>query len=656
LKLLNIYNTAVMLVFIVLVLTTRLAFAHGDVKLDNDVCVIHLGPFNARLTGYQGDNYQTTRFCEDMPQAGGASFTIEELNNAFTDMEVEMFVFKGKQNLTDKTKYSDINNNSDIKPRIISHVKPVYQTSPFSVSVTLKKGNYVGLVRMRNPHNAQMYVAEFPFSVAMKRKRPTPTLDKIKVEAFCPASADKSWRKQQSIEGVNITASQLCLPDNPYEVAAFVKGTNNVSHATLMKTLLSPDSVIKGKDLDNDGDPDEIHIRLEVVELNGKSPDEKMPVTTYDIAPGINPGFWAFAPKSRGMATKNFKSSEANSILRMPSPSLRVEQGDRVKITLENTHYMPHTIHLHGVDHPFVKANGEGNDGVPQTSEPMVMPGESRTYEIQPRQPGTNAYHCHVQPGTHVLMGLIGMFIVEENRPNNTLQTINVGAGHVRRPSVAVLEKYQREYDLHYIDADNNLHNIVKTYNNPAIVAQEMNRRYSLTSKASGPDLFMLNGKSFPYTLRESLVVVKPDENIKLRVINAGQHAISLHTHGHKPTVTHYDGVKLNPTAEITRDVFFISSAQRNDLKLETTNDGLHSYGEGIWLFHDHNELGITTNGMMPGGGVSAIVYESWLTPEGKPKAQGVDLRPYFTRQYYRGELPVWGLSNKQGQLKQQTK
>jgi len=119
-----------------------------------------------------------------------------------------------------------------------------------------------------------------------------------------------------------------------------------------------------------------------------------------------------------------------------------------------------------------------------------------------------------------------------------------------------VLEQYQREYDLHYIDVDNNLHDIVKTYNNPAIISQEMNRRYSLTSKAGAPDLFMLNGKSFPYTLLESLVVARPDEKIKLRIINAGQHGISLHTHGHKPKVTHYDGVKLNTGEEITRDVF----------------------------------------------------------------------------------------------------
>lgn len=48
-----------------------------------------------------------------------------------------------------------------------------------------------------------------------------------------------------------------------------------------MKTGLSPDAIIKSDDIDGDGDPDRITIRLEIMELNGKSPD----------FPGIIPTF-----------------------------------------------------------------------------------------------------------------------------------------------------------------------------------------------------------------------------------------------------------------------------------------------------------------------------------------------------------------------------
>jgi len=458
-------------------------------------------------------------------------------------------------------------------------------------------------------------------------------------EAPCPEDL-LNWRDAQTIAGVEIRRSPTCVADNPDAVAAFVRGTNNVSRQILMASGLTPDAVEKGRDLDGDGDPDEIHIRLEVAELNGSSPDLKQPATQYAIAPGIKPGFWVFAPKTFGMATENFESLKARSLLRLPSPAIRVEQGDRVKITLENSHYMPHTIHFHGVDHPFVDAESEGNDGVPLTSEKPVMPGNARTYDLQPRQSGTMFYHCHVQPHVHIMMGLQGLFIVEENRPDNWVQTLNVGAGQVRAPSVAVREEYDREYDLQYLDVDIGLNNLIQRFNDPRLITEAMHNRYDITDAKS--DYFTLNGRSFPYTFRESLVVVKPDEHIKLRVVNGGSVGVALHTHGHKATVTHYDGVATDLAARITRDVVWIASAQRVDLDLETTNDGLHSYGSGIWLFHDHQEKGVTTDGIGPGGNISAIVYESYLQENGWPRSQGVDFNQYFTEAYYRKELGVW--------------
>ncbi len=465
------------------------------------------------------------------------------------------------------------------------------------------------------------------------------TVTDLKAEIPCPEDL-LNWRDAQTIAGVDIRRSPTCIADNPYAVAAFVRGTNNVSQQVLMASGLTPDAVVKGRDLDGDGDPDEIHIRLEVVELNGGSPEGNVPTTRYAIAPGIRPGFWVFVPKMFGMATENFESLKARSMLRLPSPAIRVEQGDRVKITLENSHYMPHTIHFHGVDHPFVDADGEGNDGTPLTSEKPVLPGSARTYDLQPRQSGTMFYHCHVQPNVHIMMGLQGLFVVEENRPNNWLQTLNVGAGHVRVPSVAVTEQFDREYDLHYLDVDIDLNNRIQRFNDPRLIAREMHRRYDITDAKS--DFFTLNGRSFPYTFRESLVVTKPDEHIKLRIVNGGSIGIALHTHGHKVTATHYDGVAVKPAARIIRDVVWIASAQRVDLDLDTTDDGLHSYGAGIWLLHDHQVKGVTNDGIGPGGNISAIVYEDYLQENGWPRTQGVDLNKFFTEAYYRKEIPVF--------------
>ncbi|WP_349431842.1 multicopper oxidase domain-containing protein [Methylomarinum sp. Ch1-1] len=467
----------------------------------------------------------------------------------------------------------------------------------------------------------------------------TAKIDRGDVEAVCSKS-NPEWRKAQTIEGVKIQESLRCSPDNPADIAAEVKGTNNISMETLMKTFYATDAITKKNDMDGDGDPDLIIIKLEVAELNGHSPDFDGLVPTFDIAPGVQPGMWVFAPKSRGMATSSFVGTDANPLLRAPSPVIRVEQGDIVWIQLENSHYFPHTIHLHGVDHPWVDSSGEGNDGVPQTSDKFVLPGQSRTYEIRPRQPGTFVYHCHVQTHVHLAMGLVGMFVVEENRPNNWVQTFNVGAGQVRQPSKAILEKYDNEYDLHYHAMDKELHNTIQQYNDPRLIAKKMNREYDITD--STEDYHTLNGRSFPYTLRESLIVAEPNKNIKIRMFNSTGETLAMHTHGHKGTITHYDGVEHNPSAQIMRDVYDLAPAQRNDLLISTKDDGLHSYGEGIWIFHDHREKGITTDGMNPGGNVSAIVYKKYLNEAGLPMGIGESVESMFTKAFQQRKLPVW--------------
>jgi len=458
-----------------------------------------------------------------------------------------------------------------------------------------------------------------------------------KNEQLCPPSElHAKWREAQIVDGVEIEADPSCLPDNPAVIAAVVRGTNKALKA-LMDTRLARDAVTKRKDLDGDGDPDEIEIILEVAELNGFSPDIPGPRLRFPIAPGITPAVWVFAPKTRGMASTNFRSNNANALLRLPSPVIRVEQSDKVKIILENSHYLPHTIHLHGVDHAFMKGDGTGNDGVPMISEMPVMPGGKRVYEITPRQTGSFFYHCHVQPQSHILMGLAGMIIVEENRPNNWLQTLNIGAGRVRHRSAASREVYDREYDMQYSDMDRELHNLPQESNNVGDLARAMNREYKIAERTA--EYHVLNGRSFPYTLRESSLNVDQDERIKIRVINTGAEAIYLHPHGQKFKITHKDGIEL--AEPIMRDVVHIGPAQRVDLDLDTTNNGLDSYGPGVWFMHDHREQGVTTNSIAPGGNISLTVYKSFMKEDGMPETAG-DLSGFLDPAYYRGEIPVW--------------
>jgi manganese oxidase len=464
--------------------------------------------------------------------------------------------------------------------------------------------------------------------------------DTSKIEPPC-LNDYPEWRQAQVIEGVEIAEASACEPDNPYDVAMSVKGVNHVSMATLMQGNLAQDALIMGEDLDKDGDPDVIRMKLEVVEFNGASPDGDYLINTYSIAPGIQPGLWAFAPKSSGMALKNFNSREARPFLRSPSPTIRVEQGDKVYITLENTHYLPHTIHLHGVDHAWVNAQGDDNDGM---EEHPVFPGKSHTYEIQPRHAGTMLYHCHVQTAQHMMMGLTGMFVIEENQPNNWVQTFNIGAGQVRHPSVGVKKAYSQEYDLFYQSIDKKLAGVIQSATDSRLIANNMARTYNITE--SFENYFLLNGHSFPYTLRDSNVVAGLNETVKLRVANMQASPVALHIHGHKATITATDGVDVPAGAQITRDVFDIAPAQRLDLSLQTSNDGLHSYGPGLWMFHDHVPAGTTTDGMEPGGNIAFLAYKGMQDERGMPKLHEQMLGEVFDRDYYAKNQPLWQQSD----------
>jgi hypothetical protein len=135
---------------------------------------------------------------------------------------------------------------------------------------------------------------------------------------------------------------------------------------------------------------------------------------------------------------------------------------------------------------------------------------------------------------------------------------------------------------------------------------------------------------------------MEEDQNVKLRVLNGHTDTFALHIHGHKPTITHYDGVDNGPGSYIQRDVHGLTPAQRLDLSLSGKDDGLNSFGQGIWMFHDHVEKSFTTDGHGEGGDISLVVYKGFVDERGIPLAHGMSLAPYFTKELWKGTYPIW--------------
>lgn len=93
------------------------------------------------------------------------------------------------------------------------------------------------------------------------------------------------------------------------------------------------------------------------------------------------------------------------------APEIRIRQGERLRVTLDNGLAQETTIHWHGLRVP------NAMDGVPHLTQDPVRPGQSFTYDFVPQDAGTFWYHPHHRSFEQVARGLYAPLIVEEREP-----------------------------------------------------------------------------------------------------------------------------------------------------------------------------------------------------------------------------------------------
>jgi FtsP/CotA-like multicopper oxidase with cupredoxin domain len=112
---------------------------------------------------------------------------------------------------------------------------------------------------------------------------------------------------------------------------------------------------------------------------------------TIEVAPGVKFDAWTYNG-------------------RVPGPTLRCTEGERLRIKFLNGSKHPHTVHFHGI-HPAP------HDGIPGIGAGNIDPGEEFTYEFDAEPFGLHHYHCHTMPlAEHIAKGLYGTFIVDPKR------------------------------------------------------------------------------------------------------------------------------------------------------------------------------------------------------------------------------------------------
>ena len=86
-----------------------------------------------------------------------------------------------------------------------------------------------------------------------------------------------------------------------------------------------------------------------------------------------------------------------------PGPTMQINQGERVRIIVENALPESTSVHWHGLEVPIEQ------DGVPWISQKPIPPGGSFTYEFTVHQEGTFFYHAH--SAMQEMMGMLGFFV-----------------------------------------------------------------------------------------------------------------------------------------------------------------------------------------------------------------------------------------------------
>jgi FtsP/CotA-like multicopper oxidase with cupredoxin domain len=125
---------------------------------------------------------------------------------------------------------------------------------------------------------------------------------------------------------------------------------------------------------------------------NDGRPVREWTITSQDkeieVAPGVRFPAWTFDG-------------------RVPGPTLRCTEGDRLRVRFHNGSAHPHTMHFHGI-HPAEM------DGIPGLGAGLIQPGETTVYEFDAEPFGLHLYHCHVGPlAEHISRGLYGTFVID---------------------------------------------------------------------------------------------------------------------------------------------------------------------------------------------------------------------------------------------------
>lgn len=231
---------------------------------------------------------------------------------------------------------------------------------------------------------------------------------------------------------------------------------------------------------------------------------------------------------------------------RIPGPTIRCVEGDRIRVRFINAGSHPHTIHFHGI-HPA------SMDGVPKAGDGMIESGGETVYEFTAEPFGCHLYHCHAIPlKRHIHKGLYGAFIIDPDP-----------------------DKYEGE-----------AREAAKARNHEYPECEEVNEMIMVmngfdTNFDGENEVYAANTVAFAYANQK--IAIKQDQLQRIYLINTTEFdpVNSFHLHGN--FFDYYDhGTTLEPTLKRV-DTVMQCQAQRGILEFS-----FDDFEPGSYMFHAH--------------------------------------------------------------------
>lgn len=220
---------------------------------------------------------------------------------------------------------------------------------------------------------------------------------------------------------------------------------------------------------------------------------------------------------------------------KVPGPVLRVRQGDRLRVVLENGLDQPTSLHWHGL------RVANAMDGVPYVTQQPVAPGARFVYEFEALDAGTYWYHPHINSNEQIGRGLAGALVVEEPAPPP-----------VARDLVWVIDDWRLTKDGQISDDFKNMH--------------DHSHQGRLGNTAT------VNGDGDPR------ISVRAGERIRLRLVNmANARIFGLALEGHDPWLVALDGQPVKPK-RLGAGTLVLGPGQRADVIIDMTGTPGQSY------------------------------------------------------------------------------